>query len=574
MHFEDIIRVLVIEDDEKTVNLVQRMLEAGQRSAFRVFSAGSLSEGLQKLNVGSFDVILLDLGLPDSRGMDALVAVLGRSPWIPVVVFTGLDDDEAAAEAIRKGAEDYLVKGQFDIQGLVRAIRHAIERHGQGDNEDLERVSQELVVSETRFRDMIESSIDGVVIAGEDGAVIYANPAAEKLLGRTARELAGSTFGVPLTAAASTEITIDRPGRGPAAVEVRVIPIDWEHRRAWFATLRDITENRAREETLRQLEDKLAVMFTSVSDGIFFTDLHGSVQEVNEAALRLFGHGAAGEVTGRSAYAFVHPDDRDGVKEGQKRTMKEGSSGPFEPRLVRKDGTIFHGEVKSTLLRDREGRPVGFVTSVKDVTEKKMAEQGLKSSLERLEKAMAGTIQAMAATVETRDPYTAGHQQRVAKLSCAIARELGWPDEKITGVLMAATIHDIGKIRVPAEILSKPGRLSTSEFALIKTHPRVGQDILKSVDLPWPVAEIIVQHHERLDGSGYPSGLRDKAICDEARVIAEADVVEAMASHRPYRPALGTDAALGEISRMRGKLFDPAATDACPRLFVDKRFEF
>jgi len=185
----------------------------------------------------------------------------------------------------------------------------------------------------------------------------------------------------------------------------------------------------------------------------------------------------------------------------------------------------------------------------------------------QLEKVMKGTIRAMANTVETRDPYTAGHQLRVAELSRAIAIEMGLPEEQVEGIYMAGWIHDLGKISVPAEILSKPGRITETEFNLIKIHPQSGHDILKSIEFSWPIAEIILQHHERMDGSGYPQGLSGEDILLEARIMAVADVVEAMASHRPYRPSLGVEPALEEISQKKGTFFDHNVVDACLRLF-------
>jgi putative two-component system response regulator len=192
----------------------------------------------------------------------------------------------------------------------------------------------------------------------------------------------------------------------------------------------------------------------------------------------------------------------------------------------------------------------------------------------KLQEALDGIIQVVAHTVESRDPYTGGHQRRVADLACAIAQCLGFPEDRIKGIRMAGTIHDIGKISVPSEILSKPGRLSDIEFDLIRAHPEVGYNILKDVEFPWPVAEITFQHHERMDGTGYPRGLIGEDILPEAGIVAAADVVEAMASHRPYRPALGIDAALEEISKNKGKFYDADAANACLEVFRKGEFTF
>jgi HD-GYP domain-containing protein (c-di-GMP phosphodiesterase class II) len=179
----------------------------------------------------------------------------------------------------------------------------------------------------------------------------------------------------------------------------------------------------------------------------------------------------------------------------------------------------------------------------------------------------------MVSAVETRDPYTAGHQTRSADLARAIAIEMGLPQDRIDGIRMAGVIHDIGKLSIPAEILSKPTKLTEIEFSLIKEHSRKGYEILKDVESPWPLADIVYQHHERMNGSGYPRNLKGEEIIMEARILAVADVVESMASHRPYRPALGLNAALDEISRNNGSLFDPEVVEACLRLFNEKGYK-
>ena len=203
-----------------------------------------------------------------------------------------------------------------------------------------------------------------------------------------------------------------------------------------------------------------------------------------------------------------------------------------------------------------------------------MAAEKLEQSLEKLNKVLSKTIKAMSLICEARDPYTAGHQKRVTDLSIAIAREMGWSEDSIQGLRMAGEIHDIGKIYVPAEILSKPSQLNTHEFMLIKNHPQIGYDVLKEIEFPWPVAQIVYQHHERMDGSGYPNNLKGEDILPDAKILAVADVVEAMSSHRPYRPALGIKKALEEIFVNSGRLYDPEVVDICLNLFREKKFRF
>jgi putative nucleotidyltransferase with HDIG domain len=206
--------------------------------------------------------------------------------------------------------------------------------------------------------------------------------------------------------------------------------------------------------------------------------------------------------------------------------------------------------------------------------ERMRAEKEKILSQTRAKKALEETINALASAVETRDPYTAGHQERVAKLACAIAEKMGLPQNQIEGIRMASLIHDIGKINVPAEILSRPAQLKDSEFLLIREHPKIGYEILKNIDFPWPIAQIVLQHHERMLGNGYPDGISGENILLQSKIIGIADVVEAMCSHRPYRPAKGIEQALKEILQNKGSLYDPQVVDVCFELFKKDGFSF
>lgn len=234
-------------------------------------------------------------------------------------------------------------------------------------------------------------------------------------------------------------------------------------------------------------------------------------------------------------------------------------------------GRWMDSRIYPTVFRTQAGRGV-YLHMVFDITDKKTSQEQLQSTLAKLRTALGGIITVIQEVVERRDPGTAGHQTRVADLARSIAKDMGLSEIQVDAVRLAATIHDLGKISIPADILSRPGKLTDSEFRLIKLHPKSGYDILKTVDLPWPIADIILQHHERMDGSGYPQGLKGEDILLESRIIGVADVVEAMASHRPYRAALGIDKALQEISTKRGILYDPGAVDACLNLFREKGY--
>ena len=215
-----------------------------------------------------------------------------------------------------------------------------------------------------------------------------------------------------------------------------------------------------------------------------------------------------------------------------------------------------------------EARSGHIIAMLEDVTARRQTQEELSNTMAKLRQSMRQAILAMAHIVEVRDPYTAGHQERVACLARAISQTLGLPEDEVSGIYYASLVHDIGKISIPGEILSKPGKLSSAEFALIRVHPEAGYDIVRSIDFPWPVNDIVLQHHERLDGSGYPQGLTGDRISYGAMIVAVADVVEAMSSHRPYRPALGVEAALDEIRKNRGRLYDPGVVDACESIVL------
>jgi putative nucleotidyltransferase with HDIG domain len=229
---------------------------------------------------------------------------------------------------------------------------------------------------------------------------------------------------------------------------------------------------------------------------------------------------------------------------------------------------------RNVYVKDAKGEFLFTLSAGEDITEVHEARYELRENYSHLENVIGGIIKALATTVETRDPYTAGHQRRVAQLSTAMSKKLGWDEKTMSGLRMAATIHDIGKMYVPAEVLNKPGKLEPVEFELIKLHSAAGYEIVKDIDFDQPVAAMVRQHHERLNGSGYPDGLSSEAIQPGAKIMAVADVVEAMSSDRPYRPGRGLTAALEEVQDRKGELYDPEAVEACLELFAKDEFKF
>jgi PAS domain S-box-containing protein len=267
---------------------------------------------------------------------------------------------------------------------------------------------------------------------------------------------------------------------------------------------------------------------------------------------------------------YVHPEDRERFM--AIRDAKDFIDG-FEVEFYKKDGSKFWVVINARTVKDEQGENLYLEGLIEDITIRKHAEEQLLQTLESLRKAVGTTIQVLVSALESRDPYTCGHQSRSADLACAIAMEMGLAQDKIEGIRMAGIIHDIGKLSIPAELLSKPTKLTDIEFSLIKEHSRIGYEMLKDVESPWPLAEIVYQHHERINGIGYPKNLKGDEILMESRILAVADVVEAMASHRPYRPALGIEAALEEIEKNKGILYDNTVANTCLRLFREKGYQ-
>jgi PAS domain S-box-containing protein len=425
------------------------------------------------------------------------------------------------------------------------------------------------------------------ILDAETGGIVDANPAAQSFYGWTAAEIRKLGMHVwdvshadPLVVrkrlreAASGAISRVNGRHRIASGELRDVeiycgPIDIDGRRCVYGIIHDVTERRRSDAAHREAEEKLRAIVEQSITGIYIIE-DGRFSYANPRMAEILGY-AAGELVGVPVPEVIAPEDRDLVAENNRRRMAgEVDSVQYEFRARRKDGNVIDVGVHGSVAHIRGKRVI--VGVAQDITERRRAQRRHDEYLRRLEGAMRGAVGALSRMVDLRDPYTAGHERRVAALACAIGRDLGLTEDMLRALDIAGQVHDIGKISVPSEILSKPTRLSAAEFELVKMHAPHGFDILNVIEFPWPVAAMARQHHERMDGSGYPGRLRNGQIVPEARILAVADVIEAMSSHRPYRASLGIGPALDEIEGGAGRLYDADVAAAALRLFRDKGY--
>ncbi len=417
----------------------------------------------------------------------------------------------------------------------------------------------------------------GAVSSGEEAVEIINNKEPDlvlmdinlegKLDGIESAKSISSTISIPFVyiTSSSDYSTIERAKEGNAYGYI-IKPFNKKDLRATIemALLRHQMESKVKEN-----ENRVSTILNSIIDAVIVIDEAGDIDYINASAGRMLNlnrEDIIGKPIGETVRLGSDP--------------KEGDSAffPMSMNYIEFNNYLTAGDKRipvdftSTPLKLGNGKPRGAVLVVRDITQQVEYDRRIQESMDTLTRAMYGTIEAITKTVETRDPYTAGHQKKVADIAKEIAKDMGLSRDIIESVNLAGQIHDLGKIAIPSEILNKPGRINEIEFSLIKTHSAIGYEIMKNIDFPWPIADIVLQHHEKLDGTGYPNGLKGEEILIQARIIAVADVLEAMASHRPYRAALGMDAAFNELQKNSGTHFDPEVVTSCIRIFKEKGF--
>ena len=568
--------VLVVDDNPDMNAYVAGLLSPH----YRVEKAGDGQEGLTKAVQMKPDLIIADIMMPAMSG-DELVEALRRRKDMdntPIIVLTARDDPALRVRMHQAGVQCYINKPFNSDELLAKAARLLTDR---------QRTQDELRATEIRYRCVIETSSDGFLAGTPEGRIMEVNDALLKITGYSREELQGMSIAA-LDALEGPEDTrshlarIVREGqdrfetrlhrKGGSSVPVEVSVSYRRENGLLFGFIRDITERKQAEESLRTFAEELDDLYNNAPCGYHSLDQRGVFLRINDTELSWLGY-TRDEVVGKKKWSdVVAHDDAEKFERLFDAFKQAGHARDVGYQVIRKDGTTFPAMLTATVIYDAQGNYRASRGMLLDITEHMRDEVRIANYVRQLESAMEGTLLAVSNMVEQRDPYTAGHERRVGVIAADIAREMGFPDDKCRELQRIGLVHDIGKISVPAEILSRPRRLTPVEYALVQGHVERGYEILKDVQLPSPIAEIIRQHHERMDGSGYPQGLKGGQILPEARILAVADVMESMASHRPYRPALGIDAALNEITENRGKLYDAEVVDALLRLVHEKGY--
>jgi PAS domain S-box-containing protein/putative nucleotidyltransferase with HDIG domain len=462
-----------------------------------------------------------------------------------------------------------------------------------GDITERKRSEAALQESEERYRSVVAALHDGVILQAANGTILAFNEMASIIFGIGEDDAVGQTAvsrdwgtvredGTEWPASEHPSMITLATGeafsdlemgvRGPTGLRWILLSTEPMTRPgeplpyAVSISFRDITARRQSEAALRESNEQFRTLADLAPVGIYLTDPQGECLYANPAWCRMAGLSLE-DALGTGWLAAIHPEDRELVVEKWTQMVESHGEWGLEYRFLTPDGAVTTVYGLATPQYDVSGAVMRYVGVNQDVTERQRLEAGMQDMV-------TAVIDVVGNVSEMRDPYTAGHQRRVAQLSAAIAAELGMTDAEVSDIRIAGLMHDVGKMSIPAEILSKPTKLTQMEFELIKGHAEAGFDIIQSAHMEGPIAELVYQHHERCDGSGYPRGLTGSQLLEGSKVLMVADVAEAMMSHRPYRAALGQEAALAEIEQGAGRLYDVGVADACVRLFREQGFAF
>lgn len=601
--------LLIVDDEIENIRLLELLLRA---EGYATASAANGEQALAAIADSAPDLVLLDVMMPDLDGY-SVTRRLKANPAtsnIPIILVTALNDRNARLAGLDSGAEDFLSKPvdrielSLRVRNLLRlkTLSDALQKHNQRLEEEVQQRLADLRRLElVRYREALKQAMilnalpAHIALLDHQGTIVSVNEswrrfaadngclAADFGVGLNYLETCDHAVGNELSEAQQCAagirsvlcgevptFSIEYPCHSPSEqrwflLTVTALP-DGQRSAATVMHL-NITERKLTEQALWQESQRNRAFLRNASDGVHVLDARGAAREVSDSFCSMLGY-AREELIGADGSLWNAQWSGEALQEIVARHCSTEDRAIFETRYRRKDGSLIEVEVSGQRLQIN-GQPMLFY-SARDVSDRNRSQKEILNYVEQLKTAFLSTVEVATVMSEMRDPYTSGHERRTGEIAAALGAELGFDSRRQEGLRVAGHLHDIGKIGVPSEILSKPGGLSATQLQLVREHAQAGYDILKGVEFPWPVAQVALQHHERMDGSGYPQGLRGEAILFEARIMAVADVVEAMSSHRPYRAALGRERALAEIERGRASAYDPRIVDACLKLFRDE----
>lgn len=604
-------KIMVVDNDTMMLEFMTELLI---NKGHQVKTAKDGISALETLETYIPDIMFVDLVMPNISG-EKLCRSIRRNPrfnGIYIIILSAIAA-ELATDFTEIGANACIAKGSFDkISEQVIDLLDSLNIKAEDDktkkimgleNVRTRKINKELLSFRKHSEAILNHLSEGILELNQNNKVIYANHFACLITGISEEELLGLYFTELFEDSHKRRVKekLDLIDKGPQKisedlpvvlknkmVSLSILHVKEEDLRSVIIILNDVTERNKAEQALAEQKEFSEKMIENSAVPTFVINSKHEVIIWNKACEELTGIKAA-EMIGtnnhwKGFYVHKRPHVADIVVDRTPGSMPD-YYGNYKKSAFAEEGLQAEGWFADLGGKKRyiffDAAPiysskcelVGAIETLHDITDRKLFERELKMTTDKLRKNLIGTMQTISLTIETRDPYTAGHQKEVSKLARSIAQEIGLSADTIDNVRMAGAIHDIGKMAVPAEILSKPGKLTDIEMSLIKTHSESGYNILKDAELPYPIAEITLQHHERMDGSGYPKGLKGDQILLEARIISVADVVEAISSHRPYRPSLGINIALEEIEKNKGLFYDVHVADACLRLFREKGYK-
>lgn len=584
-------KILVVDNDLLILEFVKDLLE---ENGHEVHVAEDGLKALDILQTYFPDLIFVDLVMPNIDGRQLCQAIRKmkhqENSIIAVMSALAAEEQDNIADL---GADILIAKGPFpelsrNILSVVKKPEENRLKCLRGDvlgAEDIwpRKITQELLSANQHFKIILEKMKEGILEIEADGRIISINSSVRFLTGLSESDLLGTRFATLFAKEHRTRITellkqnsetkknVEINDESPAIfcgrlVVLNLIPLKGHA----VIIINDITERKRKELELRESQALIGSLVDNMLDAAVIIDQSGETLFANNAAAKLMDIKSPQYMVGKHVREFIHPDHMKSVIKNYLMVKRHHARFLNEYKIITPDGKEKDVEGLGTNIMFK-GMPAHIVT-LRDIGERKSAEKKIRDGIIRLSNNLEETVISLASAYEMKDPYTAGHQKRVTEIASAIALEMDIEEERFQGMRLASLVHDIGKINVPTEILSKPGKITEPEFELIRTHSKAGYDILKKINFPWPISRIVLQHHERMDGSGYPNGLSGEKILLEARIIAVADVIEAMATHRPYRASLGIEKALEEIEKHRGVLYDEDVAKACLHLFRSGKF--